>query len=217
MNTPAPVPAPSFHPALRFAAEVVSVVLHPLFVPVYVLFFTIYESPVTMPIDPQKRFFISVSICMAYVGYPLFVVFITRKLGLIDSIRLRTSRDRIIPYVACGIFYFWMWYVLHKEGSYPVQLSWFSLAVFLASSGGLILNNYLKVSMHAIGAGTAVGYFYLLAATTPLAMGFYLVIALLLAGLVCTARLIRNEHTPAEVYAGFFLGILASGVAYWFS
>jgi hypothetical protein len=217
MNTPAPVQSSQFHPALRFAAEVVSVVLHPLFVPVYVLFFTIYYSPLTIPIDPQKRFFISVSICMAYVGYPLFVVFITRKLNLIESMRLKTSRDRIIPYVACGIFYFWMWYVLHKEGSFPQQLSWFALGVFLASSAGLIVNSYIKVSMHGIAAGTAAAYFYLLAATSPLAMGFYLAVATLLAGLVCTARLIRDEHTPAEVYMGVIVGALSMAVAYWFS
>jgi hypothetical protein len=217
MTTTPPAATPHFHPALRFAAEVVSVILHPLFVPVYVLFFTIYYSPLTMPLDPQKRFFISVSICMAYIGYPLFVVFITRKLNLIESIRLKTRRDRIIPYVACGIFYFWMWYVLHKEGSFPVQLSWFALAVFLASSAGLIVNSYLKVSMHGIAAGTAVAYFYLLAATSPLAMGFYLVIALLLAGLVCTARLIKEEHTPAEVYVGVIVGVLSMAIAYWFS
>jgi hypothetical protein len=217
MNTPAPVQSPQFSPVLRFVAEVVSVILHPLFVPVYVLFFTIYESPLTMPLDPQKRFFISVSICMAYVGYPLFVVFITRKLNLIESMRLKTRRDRIIPYVACGIFYFWMWYVLYKEGSFPVQLSWFALGVFLASSAGLIVNSYIKVSMHGIAAGTAVAYFYLLAATSPLAMGFYLVIAVLLAGLVCSARLIKEEHSPAEVYIGVIVGVLSMAVAYWFS
>jgi hypothetical protein len=47
-------------------------------------------------------------------------------------------------------------------------------------------------------------------------IGAYISIALLLAGLVCTARMINNEHIPIEVYTGLFIGILAQLVAYLF-
>ena len=44
--------------------------------------------------------------------------------------------------------------------------------------------------------------------------GFYISIAFLLAGLVCSARLVNNDHYPIEVYLGLFLGIIAQLIAY---
>jgi len=47
-------------------------------------------------------------------------------------------------------------------------------------------------------------------------MGIYLSAAILIAGLVCTSRLLISDHYPFEVYAGFFLGIISQSIATWF-
>jgi hypothetical protein len=92
----------------------------------------------------------------------------------------------------------------------------FSLAVFLASSMGLIVNSYMKVSMHAISVGVVSTLFILMGFLSGDNFGPYISIAILLTGLVCTARMINNEHIAIEVYVGLFLGILAQLVAYLF-
>jgi hypothetical protein len=140
---------------------------------------------------------------------------LTKGLGFISSIYLRTQRDRIIPYVATGIFYFWIWYVFRTQ-AFPKEVVMFSLAVFLASSLGLIVNSYMKVSMHAISVGVVSALFVIMGFLSGDNIGAYISIALLLAGLVCTARMINNEHIPVEVYTGLFIGILAQLVAYLF-
>jgi hypothetical protein len=88
-----------------------------------------------------------------YTFFPLVSVLLMKALKFISSIELKTQRDRIIPYVVCMIYYWWMWYVLHNQPQYPNEFVQLSLAIFLASIGGLIANISMKVSMHAIAAG----------------------------------------------------------------
>lgn len=151
-----------------------------------------------------------------YTVFPLVTVLLSKALGFVESIYLRTQKDRIIPYVACGVYYFWMWYVLRNQQQVPRLLVMLALAVFLASSLGLILNSFIKISMHAMALGVMVAFLLVLAFRTDINFGFYIALALLITGLVSTARLINSDHHPVEVYLGLFVGVLAELIAAYF-
>lgn len=202
-----------FHPALRVAARVISILFHPLFIPVYVSWFLIYVNPIFPAFTAKDKGVLLVRFMVMYTLFPLATVLLTRGLGFIESIYLRTQKDRIIPYIACGVYYFWMWYVLRNQ-LFPKELVMFTLAIFLASSGGLLANSYIKVSMHAISLGVMVTFMLLMAFLSPASFGFYLGVAFLIAGVVGSARLINNDHYPIEVYVGFAVGILSQLIAY---
>jgi hypothetical protein len=151
-----------------------------------------------------------------YTVFPLVTVLLAKGLGFIQSVFLKTQKDRIIPYVVCGIYYFWMWYVLKNQPEFPKYFVMLSLAIFIASSIGLTVNSFLKVSMHTISVGVMLTFILLLAFLTDVNYGFFIAIAFLLGGLVCTARLVNADHSPAEVYTGLLIGIVAQLVAYYF-
>lgn len=205
----------SYHPVLKGAARVISVIFHPLFIPVYISAFVLYYTPIFAGIDPFKKGEMLIRFMVIYTVFPLATVLLTKGLGFIESIHLRTQKDRIIPYVACGVYYFWMWYVLKNQPYVPREMVSLALAIFLASSGGLVLNSYLKVSMHAISVGVMITFVYLLALSVDASFGIYLSVATFLTGLVCTARLINSDHHPAEVYIGLGVGILGQLIAHW--
>lgn len=209
-------PGPYFHPVLRFFARVVSLVLHPLFIPVYVAWFLIFVYHLFPASAPGDRGLLLLRFGVMYTIFPLLTILLLKGLGFIHSVFLRTQKERIIPYVACGLYYFWMWYVLRNQPQTPKQLVLFSFGIFLAASLGLMLNNYFKVSMHALAAGVAIAFMTILGLMSFTSFGFYIAIALLAAGLVCTARLINADHHPFDVYAGLIAGILSQVVAYWF-
>jgi hypothetical protein len=142
----------SFHPVLRVVAKVISYLFHPLFVPVYVCWFLVYESRLFPNRDAWHKMLVMIQFFVSYTLLPLVTILLAKALGFISSIYLTTKKDRIIPYVVCEIFYFWAWYVSKNVG-YPTQFILFSLGVFLSSCIGLIFNSYLKVSMHAISMG----------------------------------------------------------------
>jgi hypothetical protein len=60
--------------------------------------------------------------------------------------------------------------------------------------------------MHAIGMGVMVSFMLYLGITQSISFGLYLSVALLIAGLVCTARFITGSHEPREIYMGLLAG-----------
>lgn len=201
---------------LRVAAKIISVILHPLFIPVYVVWFLLYVQPYYYAgfsdWDKSKLF---ISAILMYTFFPLVTVGLLKALKFIDSVFLKTQKDRIIPYVICMIWYFWMWYVWHNLPDIPAIQVKFGFAVFLASSAGLIANIYMKVSMHALAAGVQLVFMLTLAFAHALDSALYLTIAILIAGLSCTARLIASDHSFKEVYTGLTIGILSQLIANW--
>lgn len=206
---------PSYHPVVHWIAKVISVVFHPLFIPVYITAFVLYQTPVFPGFAPADKGLLLLRFLVMYTLFPLVTVLLAKGLGFVESIYLRNPKDRIIPYVACGLYYFWMWYVLRNQPEFPREMVSLALAIFLASSGGLILNSYLKVSMHAISLGVMITFIYSLALTVDASFGFWLSIATLITGLVSTARLINSDHHPVEVYMGLVIGILGQMIAHW--
>lgn len=206
----------SFHPAIQAGAKIISFLFHPLFIPVYISWFLMYNTPLFTGLDARDKAMLLLRFFIMYTVFPLFTILIAKGLGFIHSIYLRTQKDRIIPYIACGLYYFWMWYVLRNQPQFPQELVMLSLAIFIASSIGLIMNSYLKVSMHGISLGVMVAFVCIVAFLSQVNFGPYISIALLVAGVVCTARLINSDHHPLEVYFGLFIGIIGQLVAYWF-
>lgn len=203
----------TFHPAVRMIARVISYIFHPLFIPVYISWFLMYVNPVFPAFTAADKTLLLLRFVVMYTVFPLVTVLIAKGLGFVQSIHLKAQKDRIIPYVACGVYYFWMWYVLKNQPQFPRDFVLLSLAIFLASSLGLIINSFMKVSMHAISLGVMVAFILLLAFKTDVNYGPYIAIALFITGIVSTARLVNSDHYPIEVYAGLFAGIVAQLVA----
>lgn len=200
--------------AARLLARLVSWLFHPVFVPVYVMVFLIYEHPFQFTgFDPRQKLAVLLQSVAMYLFFPLVTVLLLKALGFIESIQLKKQKDRIIPLVACGIWYFWIWYVWHNLPGYPDAAIKFALAIWISSWTGLMVNTRMKISLHAISMGIAVSFLFLLAFTQTLNFGIYLTIAVFIAGLVCTARFIVSDHTPAEIYGGLVLGALSMAAA----
>jgi hypothetical protein len=203
-----------FSPFVKWPAAFFSYIFHPVFVPLYIIMFLVYVHPSYFSgfSDAAKRQTIFI-VALNIIFFPLISVLLLKAVGFIDSIFLRTRKDRIIPYMICGIFFFWGYTVFKKQEMYPPIMATFLLGIFLASSAGLIANIYSKVSMHAMGMGGWLGIFWVIAESNTMLMTWPLAIVLLFTGIVCTARFIISDHTQKEVYAGLLIGFLCQIVA----
>lgn len=202
-------------PVIRFFAHFFSYIFHPLFIPLYVVLFMMYVHPSYFSgFSNQMKFWLPVSVALTTVFFPAFSVLLLKALGFIQSFFLKTQRDRIIPYIICGIFFFWMYQVFKN---YPVKLDpimpSFMLGVFFAASAALMANIYFKISMHAIGMGGLLGVFLLIMKSNTMLMTWPLSLALLITGIVCTSRLIISDHSPKDIYLGLLLGLASQFAA----
>lgn len=195
--------------ALQFLAHLFSYIFHPLFIPLYITFFLEFVHPTYFSgfsVAGKKK--VLLLIALNAVAFPAITVLLLKGLGFIDSLFLRTQRDRIIPYIASGTFFFWTQYVLREQNQVPRILVAFMFGVFISSSAALIANIYYKISMHAIGMGGVAGLFIVIMLQNTMLMTWPLSLAFLLAGLVCTSRMIVSDHRPKEIYSGLMVGML---------
>jgi hypothetical protein len=202
--------------ALKIFAKIVSYVLHPLFIPTYIFLWLVKRFAINFAgITQQGLLFKEISVFMNASFFPAFAVFLLWRLKFIQSIYLRTQKDRVIPYIITMIFYWWMWYLSRSFTDQPVVLRFFYFGIFLTTVFGLIINNFIKISMHAIGAGTFFAFIILTCIYYQTLFGADIAIATLLAGLICTVRLLLNHHSTAEIYSGLFVGIICQLLGVW--
>lgn len=205
---------------IKFAAHIFSYLFHPVFIPVLVVAFMIYIHPYLFAglsgFDKTRVMIMSV---MMYTFFPLVTVLLLRALKFIDSIQLKTQKDRIIPLVACMIWYFWLayiWWNSYKMSdalAVPTEAFRLAAAVFIASIFALMANIRMKISLHTIAAGVMLTFMILLSLSQNLHFGIYLSVAVLITGIVCTSRFIVSDHTPAEIYGGLAAGALSMLIA----
>ena len=215
MDSATPQPA-LHHPIHRALAQAVSVIFHPLFIPglLVVLLLTFHqETRFAMTGGLRIRFLAMVLINT--VLFPGLVVFLLWRLGFIKSIQLHTTRERIIPLVVSLIFYFWAWHVARNLDYVTDILEVWLLGVFVSSCAAMFCNIFFKISLHTLAAGS-LATFHICASLSYEDWAFnFLFASLLVAGLVGTARLIKQAHEPGEVYAGYLAGAICQVAAWW--
>jgi hypothetical protein len=196
-------------------AKIISIVFHPLFIPLYVAYYIVFvHNSYFAGFGDKARLWILIRISLNMIFFPAITVLLLKGVGFIDSVFLRNQRDRIIPYIAAGIFYFWMYLVFRNQPDIPQILTAFTFGAFLASSAALIANIYFKISMHAIGCGGMIGVMIVVLNTNPSPpFTLPLMIAILITGLVCTARLIVSDHKQGDIYAGLLCGFLCQFIS----
>lgn len=208
------VPSGKYPLAVKIFAHLVSYIFHPLFIPVYVTYFLTFIHPsYFVGFSAAQKTWIIVRVAYTMVFFPLLTVLLLRALGFNKSFFLKTQKERIIPYIACGIFFFWAYLVFRNQPEIPSVLTAFTFGVFLSSSAALLANINMKISMHAIGMGGLIGIFLVIMLLNTMLMTWPLSLAFLIAGLVCTSRMIVSDHTPNEIYMGLLLGVACQFVA----
>src|SRR5215813_2651939 len=114
---------------LQVLARIISYIFHPVFIPIYVLAFLIQVQPyLFVGMTPLKKTFTIIQFGVMYAFFPVITALLLKALGFIESVYMKTQKDRIIPYVICMIYYFWVWYVIKNQNIYPTELVEFSLA-----------------------------------------------------------------------------------------
>ena len=204
--------------ALKIFAKIVSYILHPLFIPTYVFLWLTNRFPTHFyDVTPASLFLKTFSVFWITAFFPAFSVFLLWRLKFIETIHLRLQKDRIIPYIITMIFYWWMWYLSRNAqfDDQPDVLRFFYFGIFLNTVFGLVINNFIKISMHAMGAGTLIAFAILTCLHYQIFLGMDILAVTFLAGLICTVRLLLNEHSTAEIYMGLFIGVFCQLISMW--
>jgi hypothetical protein len=167
-------------------------------------------------------------IVMTTITLPVITVVMMKALGLIQSYTMDTAHERIGPYIVSGILYLTL-YLHISKAEYPTSLRVASLGVLIVLWTCFFLNNFMKVSAHAAGMGGLIAIVVLTklkfgyedaqigipgGINIILSIDYILYGVIILAGMVCTSRLLLKAHEPKEVYLGLIMGLMGINIAY---
>jgi len=201
---------------IKFFANFFSYIFHPLFIPVYITLFLLFIHPyIFAGLSDWGKLGNLLQVFVNCTFLPIMSILLLKGLKFIDSVYLKTQKERIVPYMICMIFYFWNWYAFKNNHGVTEMVS-LSMAIFIASVFGFLANISLKISMHAIAVGVMSAFMTLLAFNDSLNLTLYLSVSFLITGIVCTSRLIVSDHSTKEVYAGLVIGIFSQLLAHYF-
>jgi hypothetical protein len=193
---------------MRFLAETVSVIFHPVFTGVMMMYhITFVESDIFLAVSERSKTLKFITFANNNLLFPLLIAWLLKGLGFSSSIRMETARERIVPYMSVIIFQFWTWHVFRNQDDSPPVLTAMCLGIFLAASLALVFNNFMKVSMHAIGMGGLTGLMLSLVFLGYSQSGYAPVLSILLTGAVCSSRMIAGSHDHKEILMGFLIGL----------
>jgi membrane-associated phospholipid phosphatase len=205
-------------------AIILSVVFHPLILTTYLFTLLFLLSPDLVGVSalelPALGSLLLLLLLNTFIA-PALVIYYFQKLGIISSLYVDDLAERRLPYLACIIIYALATYLfgwqLEPIGQLAPQISIIlgSVTVSLALMTAITL--FWKVSAHATGIGGAITMLAGLMIRSGESSIFYpLLITIVIAGWLLSARLYLNAHTPAQVLVGFICGILVSSMTVYF-
>lgn len=177
--------------------------------------------------DPRQKTFVILSFLTLSVMFPVLGIALLKWQGLISSFRMEAKKERIGPLIVIAIFYLWLYVNIRSNTLVPDVLSFFVLGAIISIFIGLFINSFSKVSLHCIGAGGLVtGMVFIISQFTYPKLVFpigswvimisqecILLLIILAAGLIGTARKQLSAHEDHEIYGGYIVGIFSQIIA----
>jgi hypothetical protein len=208
---------------MRITAHIISVVFHPLLILTYMLVLLLLVNPYLFGVNSLREHSgLVLRVFFTTFFLPAFAIFLMQRLEFTDK------QERIIPFIATGIFYLWVFRSVSADTQIPTA---FLIAVLGTTMGLFIcflINLFFKISIHATGMGGLVGIVLIsmwlfsygtfdiafpLLGHIQVSMSLLLMLSIITAGLVGTARLWLKAHTPRELYFGYFIGLASQFIA----
>lgn len=204
---------------MRAFAKAVSVVFHPLLFPLYGSVLILAANPNLYGYFGEKVHFLWLIIVFILTClFPAVWLIMMKRLEMIDNLQLDTANERIIPFIATATFYLMATWMFKPSVTMKIPSN---LLIFYMMMGGtaaiftsFFINIFTKISLHAVGAGSLIGLGMLMIRFSTYDLRLVFVALILLAGLIGTARLILEKHTPLQVFAGYLVGFTGQFVAF---
>lgn len=219
---------------MRFISHLLSVFLHPVFVPLYgLLLYTNIKHSSTLNLrllDNVSYFKLALSpILLFSIVFPLFSLMVMYRSKMISSFRIEDRKERIPVLILCSIYYGITYYFI-RSLDVAYYHSFFGLFLSFLTGGiiisllSLIITVRWKISLHGLGIGALVGGMLAFTQELQPMTNLYEVSIInsgliVLIGALATSRLILKAHTVNQVIVGSLLGLVIEYITisnhYW--
>jgi hypothetical protein len=191
-------------------AKILSSLLHPIFMPLLGLFIVFNSGIYGMEVPGQFKKFVYLITLLCDVMIPLTLIPVFIYFRQIKQISMEEKRERLIPLFLTMVCLFIGYYLVAKFS--PIKI----INLFLLASGVialliLIISIFWKISIHMAGIGGITALITLLSLSNGMDMTIILCLVILFTGIIASARLALNAHSPLQLLAGYAVGMITVG------
>ncbi len=196
--------------AIDIISKTLSRIFSPLLMPTYGIVISFAATYMALSSIPLGVKIMVTAIVFALTGLlPALSIFLLWRAKKIQDPGLNDRRERIVPLAVALVCYIASLFYLFSIHS-PWWMWGFMVAAAIAVAVTALVSFKWKISGHATGMGGLCAFVFMLYYNhfvvfhSPALM----IVTIILAGAVCTARLILGKHTLAQIVAGFVNGAL---------
>jgi hypothetical protein len=188
-------------------SKIISIILHPIFMPVIALYLSLKFIPSIGFAITNYLNFIYLVLLFSTIILPLMSIFFLIKKKLVTSLEMSDHKERSLPLFITAIWMIYGYYklrdILLLSPILKSEIMGAIIIIFIASA----ISKYWKISLHLLAWGGVVGVFFSL----NILFGGLLqiiIILVLFSGILGVARIHEKAHNNSQVYVGFLLGFL---------
>jgi hypothetical protein len=197
-------------------AKAVSIVFHPLMIPLYAIFIIFHSGTLFSFVPDTVKNFTYIIAAISTVLLPMSVLPLLKFQKIISDYALTDRRERIIPIILSIIFYFMGFYLTSRLPMTNMILALYK-ALMLAIFGVGMISLYWKISIHMCSMGGLCALVCFINCYYQASSFAWIVFAILMAGIMGSSRLLLGRHTPTQVYLGFLWGLSSVFSVLYFS
>ncbi len=196
----------------KLLAKIFSVLFHPLLMTTAGLLILFNSGTSLAVVQPEVKRISMIVVFLFTCVFPigLFVMLYLTK--MIKDFEISEKGERTLPIALTIVLLLFTFFVMR---GIP-QLERGHISFLLAPSVGmllvLIINNYMKVSIHMLGIGGVLGMLLIVIVFYNAPLQTLFVLMILAAGITGTARLILKSHTPKELLVGLLTGFMTTAM-----
>ena len=192
----------------------ISWVLHPFLLPLY-LIVVLLTLTVFAHYPANVKFYLLWVVVLYAVIIPLLALGVLRSLGRISDFKVDNRRERLLPLLVGAVCYVLCAITIAKIPS-AIFLRKFMIAAACCEVLCFVVSFYWKISLHLTGMGAVVALLVVMNVVGVGNMLVPLMVAILCAGALASARLYLGCHNGWQVLAGFCGGFAVSVLAVLF-
>ncbi|MDA0714366.1 MAG: hypothetical protein O3B83_03785 [Bacteroidetes bacterium] len=195
---------------MRILAQIAAYLLHPIFIPVYLIVFLMDAEPVmSLYFDGDMKWRFVLALLVNVVAGPILSMWFLKRAGKISSLMMPELKGRSLAFLVTMAWYLLTYTLVQKIGLPNVTKALF-IGLILTLGVLALVSLKHKTSAHLAALGGVLGVVIWMFMFYGLWLMAWFMFLIMITALQASFRLYLNAHTPGEVLSGWMIGLICT-------
>lgn len=197
---------------LNKSAKILSAVFHPFLLPIYVMIILLFTETVHSYYPWKVKIYLLWNVSLYSLVLPLLTLALLKRLRRLRNKHLSKREYTIIALLVGACCYILYAITMMRIPSLDIFRK-IAMAGLLCELFCLATLPFARISAHLTAMGAVVALFTMLNILGEMSLFWILLITIILAGVLASARLYMGRNRSRQIFAGFVCGFLLSAAA----